>query len=381
MRFVKLLFLIIVFPISCLRSQQDLQTKNNSISALHLIGEYVVPHNKIYNYTTIGGLSGIDYDAANDEYYLISDDRSAINSARFYKAKIHYNEKGIDSVQFMEVNYLLQANGNTFPNSREDPSHTPDPESIRYNSKLKQLAWTSEGERIIKGVDTVLNNPAITMMQRDGIYIGSLPIPANLVMHGSQKGPRKNGTLEGLSYSDDFTKIFVSLEEPLYEDGPKVGLKENKVPIRIYEYDVAAKKNIGQYAYVPDPVAFPANPETDFKINGVPEILFVEKNKLIVIERSFSTGRLACTVRVYLTDLSKADNVMSVYSLKDHPPVHPASKKLLLNMDSLGIYIDNIEGVTWGKDLPNGHKTLIFVADNNFEFFEKTQFLVFEVMP
>lgn len=49
-------------------------------------------------------------------------------------------------------------------------------------------------------------------------------------------------------------------------------------------------------------------------------------------------------------------------------------------MDILGMYIDNIEGVTWGKDVPNGHRTLIFIADNNFEFFEKTQFLVFEVM-
>jgi hypothetical protein len=44
----------------------------------------------------------------------------------------------------------------------------------------------------------------------------------------------------------------------------------------------------------------------------------------------------------------------------------PATKKLLLNLDDLGIYIDNIEGVTFGPVLPNGHKTLGMVADNNF---------------
>ena len=49
-------------------------------------------------------------------------------------------------------------------------------------------------------------------------------------------------------------------------------------------------------------------------------------------------------------------------------------------MDDLGIYIDNIEGVTFGPLLPNGHKTLLFVADNNFTVLQKAQVLLFEVM-
>lgn len=50
-------------------------------------------------------------------------------------------------------------------------------------------------------------------------------------------------------------------------------------------------------------------------------------------------------------------------------------------MDDLDRYIDNIEGVTFGPILPNGHRTLIFVADNNFSGRQKTQFLLFEVIP
>jgi hypothetical protein len=50
-------------------------------------------------------------------------------------------------------------------------------------------------------------------------------------------------------------------------------------------------------------------------------------------------------------------------------------------MDDLGIYIDNIEGVTFGPTLPNGHATLIFVADDNFKQIQKTQLLLFEVIP
>ena len=49
-------------------------------------------------------------------------------------------------------------------------------------------------------------------------------------------------------------------------------------------------------------------------------------------------------------------------------------------MDDLKIYTDNIEGVTFGPVLPNGHKTLLFIADNNFTVVEKTQVLLFEII-
>lgn len=149
----------------------------------------------------------------------------------------------------------------------------------------------------------------------------------------------------------------------------------------MYKYDVATKKNIAQYAYELDPVAYSAVPENAFKINGIPDILSVGKNKLLVIERSFSSGRLPCTIKVFLADLNDATNIINTKSLKENPAAHPVVKKLLLNMDDLKIYTDNIEGVTFGPDLPNGHKTLIFIADNNFMLFEKTQVMLFEVIP
>ena len=59
----------------------------------------------------------------------------------------------------------------------------------------------------------------------------------------------------------------------------------------------------------------------------------------------------------------------------------PLTKQLILNMDDLDRHVDNVEGVTWGPTLPNGHKTLLFVTDNNFQSFQKTQFFLFEVVP
>ena len=140
------------------------------------------------------------------------------------------------------------------------------------------------------------------------------------------------------------------------------------------------KKNIAQYAYKLEPVAYPATPSAAFKINGVPDILNIGQDKFLVIERSFSTGRLACTIKVFIAEFNNASDIKEVISLKENHNFIPVAKKLLLNMDDLGIYTDNIEGVTFGPILPNGHKTLIFVADNNFAALEKAQLLLFEIM-
>ena len=365
----------------CVTSHTVISDAPIAVSQLKLLGEYDVPHNFLFKGTTVGGLSGIDYDKSGNVYYLISDDRSAINAARYYTAKIFFTTGGIDSVVFVKVTSLLQLNGNIYPNSKQDPSHTPDPEALRYNPVTKQMIWSSEGERIVGTKDTVLENPAITLISPDGKYIDTFPLPSNLHMHAHEKGPRQNGVLEGMSFANRYTTLYVNVEEPLYEDGPRADVIANDAWIRFYKFTVSTKKNTAQYAYKLDPVAYPPTPLNAFKINGVPDILAIGNNQLMVLERSFSTGRLPCTIKIFLADMNGAENIIDNPSLIKSPPVKPVTKKLLLNMDALGIYVDNVEGITFGPTLPNGHKTLLLVADNNFSAFEKTQFFVFEIIP
>jgi len=367
--------LIGILMISCTTQKTIILTEK---SKLKFIGEYDIPHNQVFQNTTVGGLSGIDHDPKNNIYYLISDDRSSINPARFYTAKIHLNEKGIESVQFVSVKNLLQQNGMVYPNSKQDPFHTPDPEGIRYNLKTKQLVWSTEGERIIKKDTIVLADPSVNIISTEGKYIDSFVLPLNLHMQTTQNGPRQNGVFEGLSFSNNYKKLLVSVEEPLFEDGSRAGLKDSSAWIRIIKYDVKSRKPEAQYAYQIDPVAYPSNPSGAFKINGVPDILAINDHQLLVVERSFSTGRKPSTIKIFLAELGKAEDVSQIPSLKNQS-FRSVVKKLLFNMDELGIYIDNIEGVTFGPKLPNGHQTLIFVSDNNFSAEEITQFLLFEI--
>ena len=377
---IVLILIAVYFLFSC-NSGRHLPTGGQplSISGLHFLGEYDIPHNQAFKGTTIGGLSGIDYDPATGQYYLISDDRSAVNPARFYTARVFLNAQGIDSVQFNDVITLLQPNGKPYPNAKTDPAHTPDPEALRIDTKANQLIWSSEGERIVNKKDTVLEDPAVTIVDLKGKYVDSLSLPSLLKMHITENGPRQNGVFEGLTFADNYQTLYVNVEEPLYEDGPRADLNDNNPWIRILKFDLESRKNTAQYAYKLDPVAHPPTPSDAFKINGIPDILWIGNNRLLVIERSFSTGNEACTIKVFLADIRDASNIIDNPSLRINSNFTPISKKVLINMDSLKIYIDNIEGVTFGPELPGGRKTLLFVSDNNFSSRQKTQFLLFEI--
>ena len=342
-----------------------------------LLSEYEVPFNKEFQNTVIGGLSGIDYDAANHVYYLLSDDRSEKNPARYYKAKVVIKDFKIDSVDFVETTLLKNMEGNFYPGPIQDIYHAPDPEAIRFNASNNSLVWSSEGERTLRGDKVVLEDPTITEINEKGIYTDTFVLPPQLHM-SEEEGPRRNGVFEGLSFANDYKTLFVNVEEPLYNDGPRAGIYDSTGLIRILKFDVANKKLIAQYGYRIDAVAYPPAPEGSFVINGVSDILSIDANHLLVMERSFSTGRPGCTIKVYMTDLSTAENIQDVNSLIGKN-VKLAQKKLLLNMDDLHIYIDNIEGMCFGPTLPDGHRSLIFVSDNNFVPVQKTQFLLFEI--
>ena len=370
---------ILLFIMSCATVRPVVQPVA-AVSSLKLIGQYEIPFNKTFRNTTVGGLSGIDYDARMDRYFLICDDRSDKNPARYYTARISISASGIDTVEFTGVNFLLQPDGSMYPNNKQDRLRTPDPESIRFDPSGGQLVWTSEGERILKQNDTVLVDPSIIRIKKNGTYVSSFAIPANMKMQAAEKGPRVNGVLEGMSFADNYKTLFVNVEEPLLEDGPRADLVDNNAYIRIFRFAAATQKNTAQYVYKLAPIAYPPSPASGFKVNGVAEILSLGNEKILTIERSFSTGRLQNSIKIFIADLNGATDVSGISSLRGNDRFIPASKKLLLDMDKLGVYTDNIEGVTFGPVLPNGHKTLLFVSDNNFSLVQKQQLLLFEVM-
>ncbi len=121
--------------------------------------------------------------------------------------------------------------------------------------------------------------------------------------------PRLYVFLDCATFTNNYQNLFVSLEEPRYEDGPQASLEPNDAWVRLYKFNVSNGKAVAQYAYKLDPVAYAPNPPGSFMVNGIPDIMDIGNNKLLVMERSFSTGRLACTIKIFMVDLNDAEDI------------------------------------------------------------------------
>ncbi len=103
-----------------------------SVQTLRLIGEQQIPHKHSFEQTTVGGLSGIDYDAATATWILASDDRSDFEAARFYTASLAYDEHSFASVALTGVTFFKQENGKPY-SSRWKWGEIADVEAIRFD--------------------------------------------------------------------------------------------------------------------------------------------------------------------------------------------------------------------------------------------------------
>lgn len=331
-----------------------------------------VPADLVFEQTSVRGLSGIDYNPSLDEYYIICDDRSERQLSRYYTAKIKMNRYKIDSFWVTAVDTLRNDAGAAFAYREADP------ESIRYDAMSGFLVWTSEGERTPSR--SVYTQSAIRLIRNGGLVLDSFPLPNRYRTNVSEVGARDNGSLEGMSYTPDFRQLWFSMEEPLYEDGPRIDTHYNGSYLRLFGLDRFNKKVVGEYAYQPDKVAQGPIPSSGYRINGISEILFLDSSRLLVMERSYSTGRKGCTIKIFLVSFQNATDVGQVESLVNRKDFKPVEKKLLFNLDNLGRYIDNVEGMCFGPKLPNGKRSLILVSDDNFSNIQETQLFLFEVV-
>lgn len=348
------------------------------VGSLRLIGEQRIPLNHRFMDTVVGGLSGIDYDAASDTWLAESDDRSEVNPARFYSLRLRYDLSGFHSAELTDVTFFRQADGSTYPGVAEFAARggdVPDIESIRVDPRDGSLWYSSEGNRKL-GLA-----PFVRQARRDGSLLGQFPVGNMFAIdRRGERGPRDNLSFEGLSFSPDGRYLWLGMEAPLYQDGPVTTVQAGALArVSKYERDGAM---VAQYAYPLDPI--PVAPGGRYADNGMSELLAVDDSRLLAIERAGVQDRAGIFhfhIRIYEMDVSHATDIRNIDALVGSH-VTPATKRLLLDLDQSGLEkVDNLEGIAWGPRLANGHDSLVLVSDNNFTASQVTQLLVFEVLP
>ena len=356
---------------------RDRDRDDEGIVALEFVGEQVIPDDALFDGSVIGGLSSIDY--AGGIYYIISDAPNA--PIRFYQATLDFDNNVFNAVEIINQVELLKPDGMPFDDNEADP------EAIRFDPYTGKIVWTSEGYVDDRGVDPFIREATVS-----GDYVRDFTIPELFLTTDREgEGPRNNGTFEGLSNSYNDRGYWTSMELPLIQDGPApIFGEDTDSPVRIAYINRFTGRFGRQFAYELDPVAR----EGGFTVNGVVEILEYARNQFLVLERSFSTGYEdgGNDVKIYDVDANNATNIASMESLQD-ANYRPARKKLLFDFediraqlstlpDGTANIVDNIEGITFGPKLPNGNRSLVLVADNNFSAFgaQLNQFIVFEVI-
>ncbi|HET6621843.1 MAG TPA: esterase-like activity of phytase family protein [Dongiaceae bacterium] len=332
-----------------------------------------MPNDTIVDGTLVGGLSGIDYDPKTGLWYLLSDDKSEKSPARFYVARLAFNDTGLASVDIRHAVTLLQGDGTPYPNSGGE---VPDPESIRRDPETGNLWWTSEGDRK-SGL-----SPFLRIAAPDGRFVATVPTPAMFRVNKAQEiGPRNNNTFEGLSFAPDGGSVWLTMESALYQDGP-ISTPSSGAVARLTHLDRAGKV-LAQFAYPVDPIqAVPTGKNGD---NGLSEFLAIDDRRALALERSGverADGVWTLYIRIYEIDTSGATDIAAMPSLVG-TSYRPVSKRLVINLHTTpGLpHIDNIEAMSWGPVLANGKRSLVLVSDNNFNATQVTEFLAFEVGP
>ncbi|MBN3959785.1 esterase-like activity of phytase family protein [Nostoc sp. NMS8] len=339
------------------------------VSSIEFIGEATLPKGSIFEKTEIGGLSGITYNAKNNLYYAISDDRGQKAAARFYTLKIDLS-KGVlqkGGITPVSVTALLNENGQTF-----SPGET-DTEGIALSNK-ETVFISSEGDAV------KLINPFIKEFSlSSGKEIVTLPIPNKFLPNkNGQKGIRNNLAFESLTITPDKKHLFTATENALIQDG--VAAKPNiGSPSRILQYNLLNNQPEKEFLYQTEAVAPFLNLIGKFA-SGLPDLLALDnQGQFLSLERSF-TG-LGFAISLFQVSLEEADDIHNIDSLLavDSKNIKPVQKKLLLDLRTLDVLLDNIEGLTLGPKLPDGQQSLILISDNNFNSLQRTQILAFKI--
>jgi 3-phytase len=340
--------------------------KGSKPPGLQFLGQAIVPTGTTFAGTTIGGLSSITYDAKRGVFYSLSDDQSQFNPARFYTLHIDLSNGNLANgdVHFDSVTTLLAPDGLPYA------PFSLDPEGLTL-TKSGQLILTSEG--------FALRNigPFVRRYSLDGTFLGDLTVPDAFQPTGPTHGVRNNLAFEAAAVTPHGPHLFVGMENALVQDGPAASLTTGS-PSRILRYNLANGRLEKQFVYVTDPIVEPPVPSTQFAVNGLVELLPFNDEFMLSMERSFSVGAPGTgnTIKLYSVDFPGATNVNGADSIAGLK-VRPVKKTLLLDLRTLGIPLDNVEGMTLGPRLPDGRRSLVLVSDNNFAASQFTQFLLF----
>jgi hypothetical protein len=350
--------------------------------SLDFLGEYQLPKMKFQD-TPVGGLSALTYDRQRNKFYALSDDRSDHAPARFYTLQLNLQptdkgEIGIETVKVENVTFLTNQQGETYAKG------TIDPEGIGLSPR-GTLFISSEGATSQGIAPFIAEFDRKTGQQQQSLQIPERYLPHNDTTKGEQppRGIQDNLGFEALTLelgslagaNGDPFRLFTATESALFQDSLPANSPQS-TRIRLLHYligPIGRPIVVTEHLYLLDPTP------QDAKYNGLTDLVTVDTGgHFLSLERTY--GLLGGGAKIYQVATGGATDTSTIPTLKgDISRITPVKKKLVLDLSTLGIYLDNLEGMTLGPRLPDGSQSLVLVSDDNFNHVQLTQFLLFRL--
>ncbi|AFY80037.1 hypothetical protein Oscil6304_0286 [Oscillatoria acuminata PCC 6304] len=345
--------------------------------SVEFLDEYELPKRSFQD-TPVGGLSGITYDRQRDRFYAISDDRGYYAPARFYTLQLNLDSNSSDSpkiasVDIESVTFLKGEDGNPYAIGEIDA------EGIAFASP-NSVYIASEGIAR-KGLAPFIHEIDL----ETGQFVRDITLPKRYIPDSAEnqtRGVQDNLGLESLTLNPrgfgdatvDPYRLFTATEAPLVQDLDEL------------DADLPPKNRLLHYLISDGPPVlisenlYPLDDSVRWSLyNGLPELLALEQGgHLLSLERNF--GFLGFGAKLFEVQTGSATDTSKIASLKGElKKVEPIKKRLLLNLQDLGIELDNLEGMTFGPRFSDGSQSLILISDDNFNPDQVNQILLFRL--
>lgn len=332
-----------------------------------------VPHNRF------GGWgSAIEWTGVGDRYIVLPD-RGPKDGAEEYRCrfvevtiKVEDEKQKLASLKVEKTTLLgvgkygLVGLSNVYDATDPAESLRFDPEGLRLGAKGEVFVADEYG-------------PLICAFGADGKRTSVLGVPKKFQVsrpHGKGveedklnvrgMGRVSNRGFEGLAITPDRSTLWALPQSPLIQDGGREG-----VHIRMLRMDVAGGAGkTAEFVYPLDSVH-----------NGCNEILAVDSNRFLVIERDGAEGNKAAYKKIVLIDTTGATDVSGVEKLPRHElpdgegklaKIVPVAKRVLIDLledrwELAGSSLpEKLEGLAFGPVRGDGSRTLLITTDNDF---------------
>ena len=341
--------------------------------SLEFLDRYEIPK-ETYQNTVVGGLSAIAYNRQQDLFYVLSDDRGKLSPARFYtfELKVEQTDNAgikIDRFEPQAVTFLLNDEGKQYQTGAIDP------EGLAISPR-NTIFISSEGDPQQDIEPFIAEFEPAT-----GKQLLNLRLPKRYLKSAAAEpqGVRENLGFESLTINrtgppEDPFRVFTATESALMQDESP---EDERGKIRFLHYSVNPVGDpilVAEHLYLLDPA--PA----EVISNGLTELLALRtEGYFLSLERTF--GFTGVGAKIFQVVIGNAIDTTNIASLKGNiDRVRPLRKKLLLDLSELGIYLDNLEGMSVGPRLPDGSPSLLLISDDNFNDEQISQLLLFRLV-